>query len=197
MEKLCIASTNEGKIRELKSLLGDVFALHPLGEWGILPEAEEPFESFLENAQAKAKHYADFTQMLTLSEDAGLCIRALNHFPGVHSKRFIAESGGLSNAFDRLEEMLSAKGDCRAEFVCVSAIYDPRSGRSFTGKGIMGGEILFPAKGTDGFGFDPIFVPDGYDRTIAELGISVKTVIGHRGKSVRALLENYCPRVLP
>jgi XTP/dITP diphosphohydrolase len=194
---LCIASTNGGKIRELESLLGNIFELHSLGEWGILPEAEEPFESFFENAQAKAKHYANFTQMLTLSEDAGLCIRVLNHFPGIHSKRFIEESGGPQNAFDRLGEMLSAKGDCRAEFVCASVIYDPQSGRSFTGEGIMGGEIRFPAKGMGGFGFDPIFVPDGYDRTIAELGISVKAVIGHRGKSIRALLENYCPKVLP
>jgi XTP/dITP diphosphohydrolase len=191
MEKLCIASTNGGKIRELKSLLGDVFELHSLGEWGTLSEAEEPFESFLENARAKAEHYAHFTQMLTLSEDAGLCIRALNHFPGVHSKRFIEENGGVPNAFERLEEMLSARGDRRAEFICVSVIYDPQGGRIFTGEGTMGGEIRFPAKGTGGFGFDPIFVPDGYDRTIAELGISVKATIGHRGKSVRALLENY------
>ncbi|MDR2372193.1 MAG: hypothetical protein LBD60_03545 [Puniceicoccales bacterium] len=123
MEKLCIASTNEGKICELESLLGDVFELHSLGEWGTLPEAEEPFESFLENARAKAKHYAHFTQMLTLSEDAGLCIPVLNYFPGVHSKRFIGDNGGLPNAFDRLEKMLSAKGNHRAEFVCVSVIF--------------------------------------------------------------------------
>jgi XTP/dITP diphosphohydrolase len=195
MEKLCIASTNGGKVRELKLILGDIFKLYSLSDFNALPDAEEPFESFLENARAKAIHYAKFTQMLTLSEDAGLCIRALNYFPGIYSKRFIVESCGLQNAFDRLEEMLSAKGDRRAEFVCVSVIYNPQSGQSFTGKGTMDGEIRFPAKGTGGFGFDPIFVPDGYDQTIAELGESVKATIGHRGKSVRALLKSYCPRM--
>jgi XTP/dITP diphosphohydrolase len=168
-----------------------------LGDWGALPEAEEPFESFLENAKTKAKHYAKFTKMLTLSEDAGLCICALNNFPGTQSKRFIMESGGLQNAFGRLEEMLCSKSDRRAKFICVSVIYDPQSGQSFTGEGIMDGAIRFPAEGTSGFGFDPIFVPDGYDRTIAELGPSVKAVIGHRGQSIRALLENYRTKRLP
>jgi XTP/dITP diphosphohydrolase len=119
MEKLCIASTNKSKIHELESLLGGAFDLCSLEGFGILPEAEEPFESFLENARAKAKHYGKFTKMLTLSEDAGLCIHSLGNFPGVHSKRFIEENGGLQRAFTRLETMLVATGDRRAKFVCV------------------------------------------------------------------------------
>ncbi|MDR1590387.1 MAG: non-canonical purine NTP pyrophosphatase [Puniceicoccales bacterium] len=191
MKKLCIASTNKGKIWELKSLLDGVFELYLLEDFGALPEAEEPFESFLKNAKNKAKHYAKFTGMPTFSEDAGLCVRALNLFPGVRSKRFIAESGGEQNAFARLENMLAAKDDRRAEFVCVSVIFDPQSGQIFTGKGAMQGEIRFPAQGASGFGFDPIFTPVGYQQTIAELGETVKSAIGHRGKSVRALLKNY------
>ncbi|MDR1906678.1 MAG: non-canonical purine NTP pyrophosphatase [Puniceicoccales bacterium] len=191
MEKLCIASTNGGKIRELELILGDIFELCSLRDFGTLLEAEEPFKSYKKNAQFKAMHYAKITKMLTLSEDAGLSIRSLNNFPGVHSKRFIAISGGLGHAFDQLEELLSIKKDCYAEFVCASVIYDPKSGQSFTGEGIMCGEIRFPAKGAHGFGFDPIFVPDGYEQTVAELGETVKMAIGHRGKSIRALLENY------
>jgi XTP/dITP diphosphohydrolase len=132
VEKLCIASTNKGKIRELKQILSSYFELHWLGDFGPIPEAEEPFESFLENAQAKAKHYTEFTKMLTLSEDAGLCIHPLNNFPGIHSKRFIEESGGLWNAFDRLEQMLSAVDgeEHGATFISVSVICDPQIGRA-------------------------------------------------------------------
>jgi XTP/dITP diphosphohydrolase len=191
MKKLCIASTNNGKISELESILGNIFELCSLRDFDTLPEAEEPFESFFENAQAKAKHYAKFTKMLTLSEDAGLQIRALNNFPGIHSKRFITANGSLQNAFDRLEKMLSLQTDRHAAFVCTSVIYNPKDGKIFTGEGTMNGEIQFPSKGNHGFGFDSIFVPDGYDKTIAELGETVKATIGHRGKSIRTLLENY------
>ncbi|MDR2812412.1 MAG: non-canonical purine NTP pyrophosphatase [Puniceicoccales bacterium] len=197
MENLCIASTNKGKIRELKSILNNSFKLCSLDDFNALPEPEEPFESFLENARAKAIHYAKLTHMLTLSEDAGLCIHSLNNFPGIHSKRFIVKSGSLQNAFDQLEKMLPIKENRRAEFVCVSVIYNPQNEQSFAGKGTMRGEIQFPPKGSHGFGFDPIFKPEGYNQTIAELGESVKAAIGHRGKSIGALLENYHSKLSP
>jgi XTP/dITP diphosphohydrolase len=129
--------------------------------------------------------------MLTLSEDAGLRIRSLNDFPGAYTKRFVEQSGGLKNAFDQLEALLSMKKDRYGEFVCVSVMYDPETKENFIGKGMMSGEIRFPPRGTQGFGFDPIFVPDGYEKTIAELGEAIKTTLGHRGKSMRTLLKNY------
>jgi XTP/dITP diphosphohydrolase len=192
VEKLCIASTNAGKVREISSFLAPHFELCFLGDFDSpIREADEPFKTFSKNAQFKAKYYAQFTKMPTLSDDAGLQIRSLNNFPGIRSRRFIEESGGRQGAFDRLEQMLLAKEDRRAQFVCVSAIYDPQSGRSFTGKGVMRGELRFPAKGSYGFGFEPIFVPETYTQSVAELGETVKMLVGHRGKSLRILLDNY------
>jgi XTP/dITP diphosphohydrolase len=128
VENLCITSTYGYKIHELELILGDTFKHYSLRDFGSLPEAEEPFDSFLKNAEAKAKHYGQFTKMLTLSEDAGLSIHSLWNFSGVHSKHFTGENGGLRNAFNRLEKMLSTKKDHRAGFSCVSMIYDPQKG---------------------------------------------------------------------
>ncbi|MDR3317385.1 MAG: non-canonical purine NTP pyrophosphatase [Puniceicoccales bacterium] len=191
MEKLCIASTNEGKICELESILENVFKLYSLKDFKSIPEIQEPYESFLENAQFKAQYYSQFTQILTLSEDAGLEVLALNGFPGIRTHEFIKHSGGLVNAYYRLAELLSDKENYSAQFRCASVLYDPVHGRYYVGEGSMKGSICFPAKGIHGFGFDPIFVPDGYEQTVAELGEVIKTAIGHRGKSIRTLLENY------
>ena len=109
MKNLCIASTNSNKIRELKDILGRIFQLCSLQDFGNIEEAQEPFGSFTKNAHYKAKYYAQFTKMMTLSEDTGLRIRSLNGFPGPYSKRFIESSGGIGKAFEQLEAMLSLK----------------------------------------------------------------------------------------
>jgi XTP/dITP diphosphohydrolase len=93
MKDLCIASTNDGKIRELKLILGNFFTLYTLKDFAEIPEPEEPYHSFAENAQFKAQYYAKFTKIPTLSDDTGLCIRALDNFPSIRSKRFLFECG--------------------------------------------------------------------------------------------------------
>ncbi|MDE6575840.1 MAG: non-canonical purine NTP pyrophosphatase [Opitutales bacterium] len=189
--KLCIASMNPGKLEELNRLLGDFFELLSLKDFPTVPEADEPYDDFLRNAASKARHYASATNMLTLSEDAGLCVDTLDGFPGVFTKRFITQSKGLTNAYNQLEELLSIKSDRGAYFTCEAVFYDPVHDCYFRGQGIMSGKISFPARGDHGFGFDPVFVPEHYEQTIAELGPKVKQTIGHRGQAIRALLENY------
>ncbi|UPA28314.1 MAG: non-canonical purine NTP pyrophosphatase [Verrucomicrobiota bacterium] len=190
-QKLCIASMNSEKLEELNQLLGGFFELLSLKDFPTMPEAEEPYDDFLRNAAFKARHYANTTNMLTLSEDAGLCIDALNGFPGVFTKRFITQSKGLANAYNQLEELLSIKSDRGAHFICEAVFYDPVHDCYFRGLGIMSGKISFPARGNHGFGFDPVFIPEHYDQTIAELGPKAKQTIGHRGQAIHALLENY------
>lgn len=189
--KLCIASTNPGKIVELNSLLGPYFEIYSLSDFGTIPEPEEPYRNFLENAIHKAKYYAQHVQMPTLSEDTGLEILSLNGFPGVFSKRVIEQQGGRLKAYHYLKELLDLKKDKRAQFRCVAVLYDPRTEAMFCGDGVMEGRIVFPPRGEYGFGYDSIFVPDGYEQSIAELGESVKRKIGHRGKAIRSLLESY------
>lgn len=197
-QKLCLASTNPRKLIELRRLLGDIFELCSLQDFESILEPEEPYETFKENAQAKASYYAKKLDILTLSEDSGLVIESLGGFPGVHSKRFIEECGGIEQAFHALEERLRNQENKKATFVCCSGIFDPKEGRYYSGFGKMEGRLTFPSRGnrgsvyvpTYGFGYDPIFIPDGYDQTIAELGEEVKSEIGHRGHSIRNLLEN-------
>lgn len=187
--KLCIASMNPGKLVELNALLGDTFELLSLQNFGAIPEADEPYFDFLHNAAFKAQYYAQATQMLTLSEDAGLCVEALDGFPGVYTKRFTMN--GLKNAYHQLEDLLSLKQDRSAYFTCEAVIYDPIKTCYFRGQGTMTGKITFPPRGEEGFGFDPVFTPNNYTQTIAELGAVVKSKIGHRGKAIRQLLMNY------
>jgi XTP/dITP diphosphohydrolase len=108
-------------------------------------EVEEPFESFLENAKAKAKYYPQSTKMLTFSDDSGLKVRALNGFPGVHTHEFVAESGGLKNASNHLEALLLEEKDHFAQFTCVSILYDPFRDIYYKGEGTVDGNIHFPA----------------------------------------------------
>ncbi len=154
-----------------------------------IPEPDEPHHTYLENAQHKAKYYAQHTKVATLSEDAGLRIEALNGFPGVRTKEFVEECGGIQNAFAKLQAMLKDTDNMSASFICSAAIYIPLEDIWISAEGIDNGRISFPARGSDCFGFDPIYIPNGYDKTNAELGVAVKNQIGHRAKAIRGVLQ--------
>lgn len=190
--KIIIASGNSNKISEINSILGQVPKLKlniaPLPS-NKIPEPYEPFDTCLENAKHKAKHYANFTGSNVLSEDAGLYIEALDGFPGVRTKNFVLESNGLNNAFKRLEQMLSGKPSTEAYFICAAAIYNPETNQMVSFEAKCPGRISFPARGAEGFGFDSVFIPEGHDKTMAELGIDLKNKIGHRAQAILGLIK--------
>ena len=190
--KIIIASSNNGKIQEIQAIfksypnssleIGSITALN-------IAEPDEPYDTFMENACHKAKYYAGFTKSPTLSEDAGLCIEALGGFPGVKTKDFLIECGGLDQAYDKLQEMLKDTTNYSTYFVCAAALYIPQEDRLITHEGIDHGSITFPPRGEYGFGFDPIFIPNGYTNTMAELGEEVKLKVGHRSLAIRGILD--------
>jgi len=191
--KLCIASGNPHKIQEIKAIIDGSFSgldLNLISIQGMdIPEPDEPYENFMENACYKAQYYAGFTKMPTLSEDAGLCIEALNNFPGVKTKDFMLECGSLENSFITLEQMLKNESNYTACFVCAAALYMPLEKRFIIFEGKDAGRITFPPRGDKCFGFDPIFSPSGYTQTMAELGDDVKNKIGHRAIAIRGILQ--------
>lgn len=193
--KIVIASTNSGKIKEISRMLHhalgmeiEIQSLEDL-DYINVDESEEPHDSFMENAVHKAKHYGNLTQETTLSEDSGLCIEALGGFPGVRTKEFVLECGGIHNAFQTLENKLKGYENRRAYFNCASVLYIPSKDILISHEDRDYGSICFPPRGEDGFAFDPIFIPEGYDKTFAELGVEVKNKISHRGRAIRGLIE--------
>lgn len=190
--QLIIATSNPHKLREIKKIIAtypelnlDVHSILKLN----IPEPNEPHQTFMENAKHKAKYYADKTKFATLSEDTGLCINALEGFPGVRTKEFVGECGSLNKAFAKLEQMLHDAIDYTANFICAATIYIPQEDHYICFEATIPGRISFPARGTDGFGFDPIYIPDGYTKTMAELGENIKNQIGHRGKAIRGVMQ--------
>jgi len=193
-KNLLIATKNPGKIKEINALLNKIpnmhFAIRSLQDYNI-PEADEPYETFEHNVIHKAKYYANLTQMPALSDDSGLCVDALDGFPGVRSKEFIVEYGGISAAVTKLEQMLQTSGttDYRASLHCVVALYIPENKDIILEHSYLSGTLVFPGRGTDGFGFDSIFIPEGFNNTLAQLGTEVKNTISHRYKAMQGLLK--------
>lgn len=191
--KLIIATGNPGKLREMHAIIKTFpeldLEVHSITEMNI-PEPEEPHDTHMGNAQHKAKYYAQHTKQATLSEDSGLCIEALNGFPGVRTKEFVEEYGGLPAAYAKLAELLLNTDNKRAYFICAATIYLPEQDIFISAEDTISGLISFPPRGNQGLGFDPIFIPNGFNNTMAELGDEVKNLLSHRAKAMRSLLQN-------
>jgi XTP/dITP diphosphohydrolase len=177
-----LASSNENKLRELQHSL-DGWTLELLGADDYPPETGE---TYLENARAKAEFgRAREPGRWVLGEDSGVEIEALSEGPGVLSSRWAAGR----EAERALEELAGVEGEGRrARYVCELVAISPE-GTEYRGRGTLEGRIAEEARGTEGFGFDPVFVPDGEDRTVAELGNDWKRENSHRARAARALLE--------
>ena len=188
--KLIIASNNKHKIYEIKKILKDRFdEIVSIREAGIEHETVEDGSTFMENAIKKAREIAEISGVPALADDSGICAHALDGAPGIYSARFAGIDGG--HASDeannrRLLELLADKDDKGAHYTAAVAIVFP-SGDTVTAEGHMYGSITPDARGERGFGYDPIFIPDGYDVTVAELTDDEKNAISHRGKALRAL----------
>ena len=190
LSRLVVATHNPGKLKEFRALLCPYFGeITSAGELGI-PAPDETEDTFVANAVLKAKAVSEASGCVALSDDGGLCVSAMNGRPGVHSARLVLESGGLEKAMDRIQQEIGESPDRSAYFISVLAVYHP-SGAFKTVEGRVYGSIAKEQKGSNGHGYDPIFIPDGYTQTFAELSQDVKNSISHRGKAVSSLLEMF------
>jgi len=189
-KKIVLASNNPGKLREFGALLGEIgLDVRPQGEFDV-PEAEEPFATFVENALAKARHASRLTGLPALADDSGVCVNALGGAPGVWSARYAGEpkSDAANNA--KLIADLAGHDDKSAYYYCVLVYVrhadDPQP---VIADGSWHGEIVEEARGAGGFGYDPYFWLPALNRTAAELSAAEKNARSHRGQALRALVE--------
>lgn len=193
--KLIIASNNKHKIAEIKSILGTKFdAILSLSEAEITHETIEDGTTFLENAIKKASEIAALSGACALADDSGICAHALDNAPGIYSARFAGEHGDDKANNAMLLEKLSDKSDRTAHYTCAMALVRP-NGEITTAEGHLYGTVIEAPRGVGGFGYDPLFVPDGESRTLAEMTDGEKNEISHRKRALEALLkklENNC-----
>jgi XTP/dITP diphosphohydrolase len=199
-DAVVLASKNEGKLRELARILAQAspqVRLVGLDAFPGAPDVPETGATFEENALLKAHAMARFTGLLAVADDSGLCVDALNGMPGVLSARWAGGHGDDRANLDLVLAQLADVPDVRlgARFVCAAALVVPGPGRSGLGDGprewvVTGqveGRLTRVPRGTGGFGYDPIFVPDGFELTTAEMTADAKDAISHRGRAFRAL----------
>lgn len=190
LTRLVLASNNEGKLREFRRLLSplgiEVVAQAELG----IAEAEEPHDTFVENALAKARHASRAAGLPALADDSGLCVDALGGEPGVHSARFAGEPKSDARNNAKLVAETADAHDRRAHYACVLALCrHPEDPEPVIAEGIWRGEIVAEPRGTGGFGYDPHFLDVGTGLTGAELPLERKNELSHRGKAIRELLR--------
>jgi XTP/dITP diphosphohydrolase len=186
-DRLLVATTNGGKLREIQAILGDLpLTLVTLADHPALPEPDETGLTFAENARIKALAYAGATGERTVAEDSGLEIDALDGEPGVRSARFNGES--YPEKFATIARMLAARStdSSPARFVCALALTGP-DGVVWETTGTVEGRLQLPASGHGGFGYDPIFYYPAYGRTLADVTDDEKAAVSHRGQAFRRL----------
>lgn len=183
MKKIIIASANEGKIFEIKNIFSDLeLKILSLSELNSVPEIIENGDSFEANAGIKARIIFEKFKIPSIGDDSGLAVEQLDGKPGILSARYAGEnaSDNLNNT-KLLTELQKFSEPHRAKFVCAAVYYDGEN--EIVQKGEVNGRIIKFPGGTNGFGYDPIFVPDGYSQTFAELSSAVKNKISHRAKA--------------
>lgn len=188
MNTLLLGTRNPGKVIEITSILVDPgWSFSSLQEFPNVGEAEENFVTFAENAIAKAQFYASATGLCALADDSGLEVEALGGAPGVFSARYAGAHASDADRRTLLLSELTKVGDSnrRARFVAVVAISKPNGEILNLSEGTCSGTITFEPRGTGGFGYDPLFIPDGYEQTFAELPDTIKNQISHRARALR------------
>ena len=190
--KILIATKNTGKVKEIKEMLAELpFRLQNLSDFLEIIEPEETGATFAENAALKARYYALQSGIWALADDSGLEVAALNNAPGIYSARYAGENASDSERIVKLLQELDRTGDenRRARFVCAMAIADKTGAIRFAAKGFCDGKIAFEAVGENGFGYDPIFIPDGFAETFGELSNDIKQRISHRKRAICKIIQ--------
>jgi XTP/dITP diphosphohydrolase len=190
MKQLVLASSNDGKLREMRRLLSPLgIEVMTQAELGI-PDAEEPHATFVENALAKARHACVRSGLPALADDSGVCVEALGGAPGVHSARYAGEPRSDARNNEKLVSALTGVADRRAHYACVLVLVrhadDPLP---IVAQGLWHGRIVDTPRGNGGFGYDPYFEDLETGMTGAELPLARKNELSHRGKAMRALIE--------
>jgi len=193
MKKIVLASNNAGKLRELQDMLAPLgLALVRQGELNI-PEAEEPFRTFLENALAKARHAAKLSGLPAIADDAGLCVDAFGGLPGVdtayYATQFGYAKGDDNNVTALLEQMKNVSNRRAAMVSTLVALRSADDPEPLVAVGRVSGEIARERRGANGFGFDPVMYIPEFGKTFAELPIEVKNAHSHRGRAAKAMVE--------
>lgn len=190
MQKLVIASSNPGKLREIGHLLGPLgFEVLPQSVYNVA-DADEPYCTFVENALVKARHASECTGLPALADDSGICVSALDGKPGILSARFAGEPKSDERNNQKLVNALRGQSDRKAYYYCVIVLLrhadDPQP---VIADAAWNGEIVLSPRGTGGFGYDPYFFLPDLGKTAAELPMEQKNGISHRGKALARLAE--------
>jgi XTP/dITP diphosphohydrolase len=186
IKEVVIGTNNEGKYKEICGLLPNKVKKHSPKEFGILTP-EETGESFEKNSFIKASYFSKKTNLICLSDDSGLEIDLLKGEPGIYSSRWSGKKNNFNLAINKIYKKMNNikrnwKKDNTAKFICCMTLFWP-NGKSYLSKGIVKGKILTTKKGKNGFGYDPIFVPNGYNQTFGEMQLKLKMSIDHRFKA--------------
>jgi XTP/dITP diphosphohydrolase len=190
--ELLIATHNNGKVAELKELLSglpvEILSLDDADKrFGPLVMPEETGSTYEANATLKAEEIAKITSLPTLADDSGLEVMALGGRPGVHSARYV--KGSDHDRVVALLKEMEGKENRSAKFVSVIALHNPRENHTYLFRGEVAGTLMTEPRGSHGFGYDPIFVPNGYSETMAELGAETKNEISHRAVAMKKFAD--------
>jgi len=193
-DTLIIATHNEGKVREMQDLLGGkVTTIQSAGELG-LDDPEETGTTFHANAALKAVAAAEATGKIALADDSGLAVEALNGDPGIYSARWAEDENGHRDwdyGMQKIWDQIKDQDNMRATFITVLALAWPDGHVEYI-EGNVHGTIVWPKRGENGFGYDPIFQPDGEDRTFGEMTQDEKQGMSHRAKALKEFIATWC-----
>ncbi len=185
--KLCMATNNAHKIEEIESLVPDTVGLVSLAEVGCREELPETGDTLEANSRQKAQYVWDHYGVNCFADDTGLEVEALRGEPGVYSARYAGPQRDARANMELLLRKLEGEENRRAQFrTCITLILD---GETYQFEGVVRGAILGAPRGTGGFGYDPLFVPDGYAQTFAEMDLAEKNRISHRARAVERLIR--------
>ena len=185
--RLCFATNNQHKIKEVCALLDSSYTILSLSDIGCLEELAEEQNTIPGNSFQKANYVFQKYKMPCFADDSGLEVDALSGEPGVDSAHYAGPQRSFDDNMNLLLKNLYPHSNRQAQFRTVITLVTPKATQQF--EGILRGQILHDKRGTKGFGYDPIFLPDGYNRTLAEMSLEEKNKISHRSKAVANLIE--------
>ena len=187
MNKLIFATNNKNKVEEIRKVIGNRFEIITLEEAGILIDIPEPHNTIEENADEKSNFIYTLTQQNCFGEDTGLEIEALNNEPGVMSARYAGEEKSHEKNIEKVLQKLKGVKNRNAQFKTIISLI--LNGKQYRFEGLCKGTIIEMPRGENGFGYDPIFIPDRSDKTFAEMDLTEKSIFSHRRKAADQLIS--------
>jgi len=184
--ELCFATNNLHKLEEIRAILGGPFQIQSLHDIGCFEELAEDQDTLEGNSLQKAQYIFDHYHVGCFADDTGLEVEALNGAPGVYSARYAGPQRNSADNIDLLLKNLSGQSNRKARFRTVITLVQPKGTKQF--EGIVNGTILHHLKGSGGFGYDPVFLPDGFEKTLAQMTMEEKNKISHRARAVEKLV---------